>query len=393
MSSEPIRVLLVEDNVGDARLLFESLQEAFPEQFQISHDRRLSEALEHLWVETYDVVLLDLGLPDSHGLDTLILTRAQAPGVPIVVLTGFQDETMEIEALKAGAQDYLVKGQADGALLASTIRHAMARRVAEDALLRQGLAVAKAEELQRSRQRLIAVQERARRDIAAQLQEGVQAKLLLLKGHLQAFSKEISPPSEASGLLREAIDGLTQEIEQQVGVLSRQLYPAILSRGLVPTFQSLMDPFAGLVAIELELDPELTRREQADSGSVLAQVGLTVYRIAEEALANVVKHSHASQVTIRLDPPRAGWLRLTVRDNGDGFDVKSTPLGLGIATMRDYAEAEGGECVVQSSPGGGTAVTAILPLVRPSAAALREGERERKETSLGHGSSELPLVQ
>ena len=102
MSSEPIKVLLVEDNLGDARLLYEGLEEALPEQFQMTHVRRLSEALEYLWEETCDVVLLDLGLPDSHGLDTLVVTRAQAPGVPIVVLTGFQDEALAAEALKGG---------------------------------------------------------------------------------------------------------------------------------------------------------------------------------------------------------------------------------------------------------------------------------------------------
>ena len=79
MSSEPIRVLLVEDNLGDARLLYEDLEEALPGQFQMAHVRQLSEALEYLWKEPCHVVLLDLGLPDSHGIDTLVLTRAQAP--------------------------------------------------------------------------------------------------------------------------------------------------------------------------------------------------------------------------------------------------------------------------------------------------------------------------
>jgi len=94
MSSESIKVLLVEGNLGDACLLFEGLEEALPGQFQVTHVRRLSAALEYLWHETCDVVLLDLGLPDSHGLVTLDVTRAQAPGVPIVVLTGFQDEAL-----------------------------------------------------------------------------------------------------------------------------------------------------------------------------------------------------------------------------------------------------------------------------------------------------------
>ena len=86
------------------------------------------------------MVLLDLGLPDSHGIDTLVVTRAQAPGVPIVVLTGFQDEALGDEALKGGAQDYLVKGQVDSKLLGRSLRYAIVRKATEEALLRQGVA-------------------------------------------------------------------------------------------------------------------------------------------------------------------------------------------------------------------------------------------------------------
>ncbi len=111
MSSETIRVLLVEDNLGDARLLFEGLGEALPGQFHLTHVKRLSEALEYLWKETCDVVLLDLGLPDSHGIDTLVLTRAQAPDVPIVVLTGFQDEALGDQALKEGRRTIWSRGK------------------------------------------------------------------------------------------------------------------------------------------------------------------------------------------------------------------------------------------------------------------------------------------
>jgi len=83
--------------------------------------------------------------------------RAQAPGVPIVVLTGFQDEAVADQAMKEGAQDYLVKEQAESKLLARSLRYAIARKVAEDALIRQGVAIAKAADLQRSRHRLLAV--------------------------------------------------------------------------------------------------------------------------------------------------------------------------------------------------------------------------------------------
>ena len=362
MSSERIKVLLVEDNLGDAGLLYEGLEEALPGQFQTTHVRRLSEALEYLWEETCDVVLLDLGLPDSHGLDTLIVTRAQAPDVPIVVLTGFQDEALAVEALKGGAQDYLVKGQVDGKLLGRTMRYAIVRKSTEEALLREGLALARATELQRSRQRLIAAQERVRREASVQLHDGVQSDLLILNSRLQELLKPASSAPEATRLLHEAID-VNQVIERQVGVLCRQLYPATLSQGIVPTFLTFADRFRSGPAIEVEMDEELIKREKADPGSVSEPVKLAVYRIAEEALTNAQQHAKAGHATVRLDTSRDGWLCLTVRDDGQGFDAGSAFGGLGVATMQDYADAAGGQCVVHSAPGAGTEVTALFPLV------------------------------
>ena len=369
MSTERTKVLLVEDNLGDARLLYEGLEEALPEQFQMTHVRRLSEALEYLWEETCDVVLLDLGLPDSHGLDTLVVTRAQAPGVPIVVLTGFQDEALAVEALKGGAQDYLVKGQVDGKLLGRTMRYAIVRKSTEKALLREGLALARAKELQRSRQRLIAAQERVRREASAQLQDGVREALLILKSHLQELLKGTSPAPETTRLLSEAID-LNEVIEQQVGVLSRQLYPAALSQGLAPAFLSFADRFSAGPAVEVAVDQEIAMREKADPASVPERVKLAAYRIAEEALTNVVEHAGTGHATVRLDVSREGWLRLTVRDGGQGSGAESAPGGLGAATMQDYADAVGGQCLVRGAPGAGMEVTAMLPLSPPGAEPL-----------------------
>jgi len=375
MSSESIKVLLVEDNLGDARLMYEALKEAPGGQFQVTHVRRLSEALEYLWEKTCSVVLLDLGLPDSHGIDTLVLLRAQAPGVPIVLLTGFQDEALGDQALKEGAQDYLIKGQADTKLVARSLRYAIARKAAEEALIRQGVALAQTGELQRSRERLLAVHERLRRDIAAQLHDGLQNKLLMLKSQLQALLKDARSAAETAPVLSEVIDALNRDIQPQISVLSRRLYPSTFSQGLVRTFQSFPHQFEGALALELELDEELVREETADRNPVPEQVGLTVYRIAEEALANVVKHAKASKVAVRLDRPREGWVRLTVRDDGQGFDPATAPRGLGLATMQDYAENVKGECAVHSAPGTGTEVTAVLPLSSPGAVHLEAFEK------------------
>ncbi len=364
MSSEPIKVLLVEDNLGDARLMYENLEEALPEEFRMTHVRRLSEALEYLWEETCNVVLLDLGLPDSHGIDTLVMTRAQAPGVPIVVMTGFQDEALAGEALKSGAQDYLVKGEVDSKLLVRSLRYAIVRKATEEALIRHGIAFARAEELQRSRQRLIAAQERVRREISVQLHDGVREKLMSLKANLQELLQGTISASGTTRLLSEVIEGLSQVIEQQLDVLSRRLYPPTLSQGLVPSFLSFDDQFKAGPAVQMEMDEELIMQEKTDRNSVAEPVKLAVYRIAEEALTNVVEHAKAGKVTVRLDASRKGWLRLTVQDDGQGFDAQSAPAGLGVATMQDYADAMGGQCVVHSTPGVGTEVTAVLPLSR-----------------------------
>jgi signal transduction histidine kinase len=375
MSSAAIEVLLVEDNLGDARLMSEALKEAPAGQFQLTHVRRLSEALEYLWEKTCSVVLLDLGLPDSHGIDALVLVRAQAPGVPIVVLTGFQDEAVGDQALKEGAQDYLVKGQADGKQVARSLRYAIARKVAEKAVIRLGVAFAKAGELRRSRHRLLAVHERVRRDVAAQLRDGLQEKLLILKGRLQELLKGNSSAVEGARVVSEVIDGLSQVIEPKVSALGRQLYPSTLSHGLVPAFQSFAGQFGAALALEIELDEELVREEKAGCSPVPEQAGLAVYRIAEEALANAVRHAKAGKATVRLKRSREGRLRLTVRDDGQGFDVEEAPLGLGMATMQDYAGNVEGECVVHSAPGAGTEVTAEVPLSRPGAAHPQASEK------------------
>src|SRR5437870_2391463 len=110
MDTAPIKILLVEDNAGDARLLREVLRDAGTAPFELDHVERLQDALRALREAHFDVVLLDLSLPDAQGLDTLTQTHENAPDMPIIVLTGNDDETLGLQAVKTGAQDYLIKG-------------------------------------------------------------------------------------------------------------------------------------------------------------------------------------------------------------------------------------------------------------------------------------------
>ena len=104
MAFDRISVLLVEDNPGDARLLREVVREAEGAHIQLTHVDTLGKALQRLDAEQFDVVMLDLSLPDADGLETLVRTHQQAPSVPIVVLTGLDDEGLAIRAVREGAQ-------------------------------------------------------------------------------------------------------------------------------------------------------------------------------------------------------------------------------------------------------------------------------------------------
>ena len=132
VGDKSIRVLLIEDNIGDSRLIREMLSEAKDVSFDLKYAERLQVGLGQLGQGGIDVVLLDLGLPDSQGLETLDKTYALAPEVPIVVLTGLDDDTLGVKAVNRGAQDYLKKGQVDGELLMRTIRYAIERKRAKE---------------------------------------------------------------------------------------------------------------------------------------------------------------------------------------------------------------------------------------------------------------------
>ena len=134
MDDEQINILLIEDNPGDARLVREMLVEAGANKFNLEQVERIGEGVKRLGQDSFHVILLDLSLPDGNGLDTLTRVCTVAPHVPVLVLTGLDDETLAIRAVQEGAQDYLVKGQMNSNLLVRALRYAIERKQAEEAL-------------------------------------------------------------------------------------------------------------------------------------------------------------------------------------------------------------------------------------------------------------------
>jgi PAS domain S-box-containing protein len=127
MASETLTALLVEDNPADVALLTELLQDGDAKSWQITNFKRLSQALAELQSKEFDVILLDLSLPDSQGVDTVVQVYTAVPHIPIVVLTGLPDKNLALQAVAKGAQDYLVKGQISPELLVKTIEYAIER--------------------------------------------------------------------------------------------------------------------------------------------------------------------------------------------------------------------------------------------------------------------------
>jgi two-component system cell cycle sensor histidine kinase/response regulator CckA len=137
MGDETIPVLLVDDGPTDALIVREELMQVAGVNFEITHVERLAEAVQQLGKKDFAVVLLDLSLPDSDGFETFIRLREASPDIPVVILSGRVNELLAVQAVQAGAQDYLVKGHMQEQVLARAIRYAIKRASSEKDLREQ----------------------------------------------------------------------------------------------------------------------------------------------------------------------------------------------------------------------------------------------------------------
>jgi sigma-B regulation protein RsbU (phosphoserine phosphatase) len=366
--TDPVRVLLVEDNPGDARLLEEIVADAGGGDITIRHVPALGEALTLLDLELFDVALLDLSLPDAHGLEVLEQVHGRAPALPIVVLSGLEDEELAVSAVHEGAQDYLVKRHLQGELLVRSLRYAIER-----AHVLARLEQAKAEQLRIKDELLSLVSHELRTPLAASYQF-VTILLDGLAGPLAEQQRHYLEITLRNLLdLRAMVDDLLESNRGQAGIEVRP-HPASVSElvdDAITTFSAAVD------------DKQLELRGAVEPGlpMVLADPG-RVGQILGNLIGNAVKHTPAGgTITLGARPVAGELVAISVTDTGEGippadldrvFDrlyqvpgrhASRRGLGLGLYICRELVLAHGGQIWAESTLGEGSTFTFTLPAV------------------------------
>jgi two-component system sensor histidine kinase UhpB len=342
-----IKILLIEDNPGDARLIKEYLSDVKNQKIHLAISDRLSGGIEILENEFIDIILLDLKLPDSEGLGSFDKIFSVAPNIPVIVLTGLNDETTAIKAVKMGAQDYLVKDKVEADLLIRSIRYAIERKRSEE----------EHQKLLEQRIRSLAIieaQENERRRISRELHDGLGQLLSAAKLNLGMIEFAQTQSKERASEIIKQIDSIVSKAIVEARRIAHDLRPTTLDDfGLIPALRILCQEFSKLTGIKVKFQvSQLLER-------IEPKVEIAIYRIIQESFNNISKYAEASDVSLDLYR-KDNFVYVRVKDNGVGFDVdmtsknKKTGHGFGLLNMKERAELVGGKVEILSTPGQGT---------------------------------------
>jgi len=331
-----IKVLIVDDSAADSFLICELLDEIESTHYSYFHCENFTEAKEAVSNNSFDIVLLDLHLPDTDGIRHVEEFKEKNGHIPMIILTGMTNKDIALNALKNGADDYLVKGEFDSKLLQRSIAYSLERKRMEEATVNQILAAQDKEK------------ERIARDVHDSLGQNLTSAVLRLhklKDSLQSDSQEVNDSLDVS------IKCINEAIDESRGI-ARSLMPQTVQKfGLESGIEGMLQMFGADDKVAVEFDSNLQNQRFDES------IELAYFRIAQEAFNNVLKYSKASKVQVSLHKFKKN-LVLTIADDGKGFNTKAkeNQIGIGLNSMRIRARSISAEFNVESAEDCGTLV-------------------------------------
>ncbi len=391
VDQQAYRVLLIEDNPADARLTREILAEAGRYAFDVAEAASLEDALALAAAQRFDVALMDLSLPDSQGLDGVARLRTASDALPIVVLTGLDDEEAAIEALQRGVQDYMVKGIEAATYMVRAIRYAIERKRIEVLLVQ---AMQQAE-----------IANRAKSEFLSTMSHELRTPLNAIIGFAELMKLEAMGPIGHDSYREYASDICLS------GSHLLTLINDILDLGRIEAGKAEVHDEALHLAELFEATARIVRERAMTAGLNLVIANAArlpalradrrkMLQILVNLLSNAIKFTPEGgriEVAAALDP--SGDLLIRVADTGIGIAAKDiekalTPFGqidsslsrkhagtgLGLPLTKNLVELHGGRLDLESTPGEGTAVTVRLPAERVTGAS---GRPVRQPAALG----------
>lgn len=350
-----LRVLLVDDDEDDYLLIRELLSEM--EGLALEWADGHEEALEALSQGSYDVCLVDYRLGRSTGLELMREAATRGNKAPMILLTGRGDREVDLEAMRAGASDYLIKGEIDAPTLERSIRYAFARAFRS---------LSESEERFRSLVgEVMAAQEEERKRVAYEVHDGLAQTAAAAHHLLRAFSHRHPPASaEARRALDRAVELVQQTVREARQVIA-DLRPTVLDDlGLATAIRQQVERLE-------DGDRRVEFEETLGAERLPSAVETALYRVAQEAVSNVRKHAAADRVLVTLRRAN-GSVYLSVKDWGRGFRLPGGTRRtrrryepgerVGLSSMRERIARLGGGFEIRSEPGLGTEVVAEVPL-------------------------------
>jgi signal transduction histidine kinase len=335
-------VLIVDDDVGVARLIEKSLLRENIRAYTVHSG---SEALKFLSQKPCDLLLLDLKLPDIEGTEVLSQLRHDGKDVPFVIITGKVDPRSSVNLMKEGALDYVIKNMEFLDLVPDIVSRALSQ-------------IEKSRKLKELELEITRVSETERNSLGRELHDGICQHLAGIEFMSQVLTQELKGKPEAakseeiSKLLRKVIT-LTRNIAHGLSPVSLQ------ADGLISALQELAQTTSDVFKIKcvLKATPPLQITDHTISNNL--------YRIAQEAIGNAIKHGQAKVITINLTS-KSDDLCLSITDDGKGIPSKLPVKGMGLSIMKHRANSIGATLEIQSNKGKGSTIKCKLPFSRSS---------------------------